>query len=350
MYFKIKAALLLSCISLVSSIELPIQMEQQQQQKRELDENMHCVSLHADFLRRQAAYFNSTDAFDNSTSADDNKHVPFITLSDDNSQATVVVGDDTVYHPVVPSNDNPDVVHYVTDIYVVDETGSIVYYTKLDPSIAADETDGKATVTFDVPSGVSTLTAYEWCNLHGLWVGPEVTVDADASGADVDCIVTPAEYPEGAYESARADFERRQAAEFGESDPYTEDDGVKHTPYIEYQWNYQALVALTVGSEDSEVHPMTASDDPDTVHFVTDIFVEDQYGNVIFMTALDPSDVDEVFELFTLPTGVTSMTAYEFCNLHGYWKGPTVELSMLEIVLGSTLGPFLSFLYGLLGW
>jgi desulfoferrodoxin (superoxide reductase-like protein) len=322
MYFKIN-----SIITLLSLFALSCAIPELEE-KRELGghDSLHCESLHADFVRRQAMTFNSATVYDTYT-AENNKHVPFIALSEDGATATVTVGDGEleggVYHPMSASSD-PAVVHYISDIYVVDENGSIVYYTKLDPSLA----NGVATVTFDVPEGVKSLTAYEWCNLHGLWKGPEVVVDATATGADLGCHV-PAEYPPGSWESVRADFIRRQGVDFASPTPYTETSGVKHTPYITFD---ETGGLISVGGGDT-IHPMTASSDASVVHFITEVLVEDQDGNIIFMKALDPTNVDSVSGVaFAIPEKTTSVTAYEFCNLHGYWKGPSYPVPELYAV------------------
>lgn len=118
----------------------------------------------------------------------------------------------------------------------------------------------------------------------------------------------------GSWESVRADFIRRQGTDFMSPTPYTETAGVKHTPYITFD---EAGGLISVGGGDT-IHPMTASSDASVVHFVTEVLVEDQDGKIIFMKALDPTNVDSVSDVvFAIPEETTSVTAYEFCNLHG---------------------------------
>merc|ERR1712039_782668 len=45
------------------------------------------------------------------------------------------------------------------------------------------------------------------------------------------------------------------------------------------------------------------------------------------MQNFDPNTVTLASVVFTVPPGATSLTAYEFCNLHGLWQGPTVNVS-----------------------
>jgi len=216
---------------------------------------------------------------------------------------------------MVASNDSATV-HFVTHIYVVDQDGDIVGMDALDPVQGAP-----AMAEFDIPNGTLALQAYEWCNKHGLWQGPVVNVistlstEATCSKDDIDV---------AAYDSYDADFRRRQAMDpFQKAEPYTEADGKKHTPYIEVV-NNTAIV--TVG-DGSPFHPMKDSSDPSEVHFVTHIWVVDQAGNIVVMRNLDPYGVDKATITFGLPSNATSLTAYEFCNLHGLWKGPTVSIT-----------------------
>jgi len=121
-----------------------------------------------------------------------------------------------------------------------------------------------------------------------------------------------------------SDFHRRQEmAPFNSADPYGESNGKKHTPYIRVDGSQGTV---TVG-DGSPFHPMVASADPATVHYVTHIYVVDQNNKTIAMENLDPTNVAKASITFVVPSDATSLTAYEWCNLHGLWKGPTVSLS-----------------------
>ena len=53
--------------------------------------------------------------------------------------------------------------HFIDTIYVRDQSGAVVHMQTFDGSEASAQT------TFEIPSSATTLTAYEHCNLHGLW-------------------------------------------------------------------------------------------------------------------------------------------------------------------------------------
>ena len=69
--------------------------------------------------------------------------------------------------------------HWITEIYVMDDTGKVVAMSSLDPTLV-----DAAKMEFEVPESAKTLTAYEWCNIHGLWVGPTVEVVRTASSGE----------------------------------------------------------------------------------------------------------------------------------------------------------------------
>ena len=60
------------------------------------------------------------------------------------------------------SNDGVSEVHWITELYVKDDTGKIIAMATLDPTGAS-----RATLEFNVPPSANTLTAYSWCNIHG---------------------------------------------------------------------------------------------------------------------------------------------------------------------------------------
>ena len=97
----------------------------------------------------------------------------------------------------------------------------------MDPTIAAP-----ATMTFTVPAGVTELTPYEWCNLHGFWKGETMSVptateqsSASESVADGGAECSLSQFSEGARPSVNADFIRQQKIFFGSDVPFTESDG-----------------------------------------------------------------------------------------------------------------------------
>lgn len=180
-----------------------------------------CSTHHAEMLRRQLEEFSAELPF---TVEDGTKHTPYITYSEDGQKATVTVGNGDeeggVFHPTVPSDD-PEVVHYVTHIWVLDEDGAVVGLDATDPSTATVP----VTYSFDVPKGATSLTAYEFCNKHGLWEGPQADVPTTAVSAEtIAPTCTADQLEEAAWISTHADYLRRQE-KFFESGPFTVDDG-----------------------------------------------------------------------------------------------------------------------------
>ncbi len=84
----------------------------------------------------------------------------------------------------------------------------------------------------------------------------------------------------------------------------TDASGEKHVPVIETEGKN---VTVKVGSAE---HPMLEA------HYITHIFLETSAG--VQRCALKPGEKPEA--VFILPEGVTPLCAYEYCNLHGFWK------------------------------
>merc|ERR1712190_66626 len=257
----------------------------------------------AEMRRRQSSIFEAFDPFTESVST---KHTPYIMI--EGSDASVVVGKGAVtgsasdIHPMTPST-NAGVVHFVNFIYVVDEQGTVVAMTQKFP-----DDPSPATLNFVIPSSARSLTAYEFCNKHGLYVGPSVRVAT--STTTTTTIITQCDF-------VVAELERRQFSIFGSDSPYTQAESPKHTPFLSISGD-----TATVRVGGSPFHPMTASNDSSAVHWISHIYVQDQTGRTLFMKMLAPTSPSPAQVSFAIPTGVTSMTAYAFCNKHGLYVGP----------------------------
>ena len=178
-----------------------------------------CPTLEAELKRRQLSEFGEEDPYD-----DLSKHTPFIEV--DGSEAVVTVGSEVyAFHPMTHSSD-PAVVHWINYIYVVDQNGDIIESVTLSPK------ESKAEIRFTIPDGVESITAYEFCNKHGLWKGPTVNLDATSNDTSEEvCALTPPHEP--AWDSLHADFVRRQSLPPFSSDvPFTDDTNPKHIPYV----------------------------------------------------------------------------------------------------------------------
>ncbi|MEG0375713.1 MAG: desulfoferrodoxin family protein [Raoultibacter sp.] len=86
----------------------------------------------------------------NTTDAATEKHVPVITV--DGNKVQVEVG--SVPHPMTPE-------HWITFICLVTEKGYQIAELTADDQPHAD---------FAVAEGDKPVKAYEYCNIHGLWV------------------------------------------------------------------------------------------------------------------------------------------------------------------------------------
>jgi len=66
---------------------------------------------------------------------------------------------------------------------------------------------------------------------------------------------------------------------------------------------------------------------PAVIHFITSIWLRAMVGGVdtvVGLWELNATDAAPPTVQFTLPAGVTSVTAYEWCTVHGLWKAPAI--------------------------
>eukprot|EP01063_Lacrimia_lanifica_P032503 TRINITY_DN5563_c0_g1_i1.p1 TRINITY_DN5563_c0_g1~~TRINITY_DN5563_c0_g1_i1.p1 ORF type:complete len:456 (+),score=110.78 TRINITY_DN5563_c0_g1_i1:217-1584(+) len=101
------------------------------------------------------------------------KHTPRLAVSAVGF-ATVTVGPPDAPHMQHASR-NPRAIHYVSILYVVDQDGTTVAATLPSPL------DPRVSLVFEVPAGTTRLTAYAYCNRHGLYAGDAVEVEATGS-------------------------------------------------------------------------------------------------------------------------------------------------------------------------
>lgn len=308
-----------------------------------------CTSSVIEYWRIYQMEFDKTAATDGNTNL---KHKPSLSILG-NGSATVTVGAEnvkdgvTTFHPMSASTDT-SVVHWINSIWVVDQSDTVIASREFMP----DDT-GPATFTFTIPTGVTKVRAYEYCNKHGLFTGDEMTLSsADVSGsnqASCNSFVCPAEIvPFVTSEdclSWKADLFRRQELENSNSPfafpmPYgLGADNEKHSPYIVLTGRVAKVVVgkgASTGASGDPVHPMV--DDPSTIHYIENIWVEDQSGNIIAHRQLSPSEPSPATLYFDIPEGTTSVRAYEWCNTHGLWQGEAVAVSSANTRPGARAG------------
>jgi desulfoferrodoxin (superoxide reductase-like protein) len=105
-------------------------------------------------------------------------HVPVLTVQSD-GVAVVVVNHvmDAGAIPAIPEAGTADAadaapgrpLHYVTTIWIKDERGRVLFMKAYAPSEPAPPF-----IAMKIPNGVKTLTAFEHCNLHGVWASPAI--------------------------------------------------------------------------------------------------------------------------------------------------------------------------------
>eukprot|EP01061_Rhynchopus_euleeides_P007309 TRINITY_DN16313_c0_g2_i1.p1 TRINITY_DN16313_c0_g2~~TRINITY_DN16313_c0_g2_i1.p1 ORF type:complete len:1149 (+),score=351.67 TRINITY_DN16313_c0_g2_i1:50-3496(+) len=139
------------------------------------------------------------------------KHTPILSIA--GREATVRVGTAAIEHPTVVS-DNEDLVHFITALFVVDQTGRVVSLHEYVP-----EKNGQHPVLeFVIPKGADVLTPFAMCNQHGLFRGINMTVQ-DASQLPPTCVFpnchsnsevsVPFSDSCGVFTSVRAERKRR---------------------------------------------------------------------------------------------------------------------------------------------
>ncbi len=90
-----------------------------------------------------------TELVPNTTDASTEKHVPQVTIQDN----SVKVNIGSVDHPMTEE-------HYICWIYLKTNQGA--HRKNLEPWMVPS-------VTFALSEGEKAITAYDYCNLHGLW-------------------------------------------------------------------------------------------------------------------------------------------------------------------------------------
>ena len=75
-----------------------------------------------------------------------------------------------------------------------------------------------------------------------------------------------------------------------------------------------------------------SADGVEEPHWITEVFIVDDQDNFITLKALDPTGVDQAAIAFSLPENSLSVTAYIWCNIHGLYVGPTVNITSTDSI------------------
>ena len=133
-------------------------------------------------------------------------------------------------------------------------------------------------------------------SLCRLWQGPAYTVHTTDAAAS-EMLVT--------YSDATFDTSGPLSYHVATSTP------AKHDPAITISGTTATVTVLGTDGSTTALHPQGAA------HYISHIYVKDQTGAIVHSVLL-ASDAAEPMTTFTVPVGATELTAYEFCNLHGY--------------------------------
>jgi len=224
-------------------------------------------------------------------------------------------------------------VHWISYIYVQDQTGHTLFMKTLAPT-----SPSPAQASFIIPDGVTSLTAYAFCNKHGLYASDSTVFNGVGQTVPSTCNVDLVELDDlrdissasGQLlaQSIVAEMHRRQLSHFEGSAPFTEEVSLKHTPYVVVDGDdVKVHVGQGVLTNDAaNIHPMTPSASLGMVHYINFMYVLDEYDAVVAMTWKSPDDPAPATLQFPTPKASNIVTPYEFCNKHGLYVGPSVIL------------------------
>lgn len=318
----------------------------------------YCKSMHADFLRRQKESWDMDRPFIGGFPKDGGEdmtnkfwtHETFI--KEHGGWVTATVGPGRTpgdhahrYHPMKPEEPvHHSEAHFITHIYVMNQNGDIVIMETMDPTVEheglyGDLARGKAQIEFPLPRGATQLKGFAFCNQHGLWEGKWVQIEGEGT-KNVTCKFGAT--PRNAWHSTMQKLQWRmkrhphnKTGAYNESDPlheatfgYTIPHDVHDHTHEDEELAKRHIPVITMdgakGFVDVIDHPMVASTDPEKVHFITHLYVLDQFGHVVALKHLNPEH-DKAHIRITIPRHATELTAFSFCNRHGLWKGKTVK-------------------------
>lgn len=234
-------------------------------------------------------------------------------------------------HPQTPSND-PDTVHFITTIMIVDENNAVLAMGEL----TAEDNDGKvASLEYKFPTP-KTMTPYVFCSIHGLWKG-ETVITSTKSSNTTKCEVSKClkEKDAVAVGSSIAALKHRQYLTYSTKDAFPVKAGnvlnSLHRPVMQVLGKG---IKLSIGmgadgpdgSPNGGYHPVTTTTDAATVHWPEYVYVVNEAGTVVYFNEIKPDEPDPVMLYFETPADSTTLTAYVYCNIHGLFVGEPITV------------------------
>jgi len=225
------------------------------------------------------------------------KHEPYLTIAADRTMKISVRGgggSTTSLHPQAHGS------HWIEFVYAKDQDGNVVCSHRF----SEDETAPTHACTEPLGTSVTSVTSYEYCNLHGLWTGPTLQVGWEVATAKLFDRATQSGAVNASY--------------FHSPGMVVAGSPVKHEAKIKGVGKETTIVVLGSGGSDENLHPHVFD-----AHYIEAVFAKDQHDAVAVYQELGASVTTAQSKPFDIPPSATSLVPYEFCNLHGLWAGAT---------------------------
>ena len=97
------------------------------------------------------------------------KHDPYLSISSTRLATVVVRGNGGSTEP--DSLHPMSTAHFISNIWITDQDGAVICDQEF------DGTEASPTFSCQLATSVTMVQSHEFCNLHGLWSGPTVTVE-----------------------------------------------------------------------------------------------------------------------------------------------------------------------------
>lgn len=174
--------------------------------------------------------------------------------------------------------------HFVTRLLLQDQ-----FYNTIEDRTFTYDAEARLVATVEIPPEVTSIFAFEQCNLHGWW----------RSSYDV---VTLRQAPVG---DTRRAFTAAQPGQFG-------GQVATHTPLLGRRPNGD--FAVEVGDRaNGGLHPQQAN------HHIQHILVYDQYDQLREVASLGPNYPEPVFD-FPPVGGTSRIRVLAYCNNYNWWE------------------------------